>query len=76
MRNKLKEVREKKKMTQEQLAKKVGIARTTYTNIELGTKNPSLDVAIRIKKVLKVKDDDIFLLDNVPKRNPNDIESA
>lgn len=65
----LKKLREKKKITQEQLAEEVGIARTTYTNIELGIKNPSFDVAVRIKEVLEVKDDNIFLIIDVPKRN-------
>lgn len=53
-------------LTQDEVAKKSGIARTTYTNIELGDKNPSLSVALKLKKVLKVKDDDIFLITNVP----------
>ncbi|MCF6464166.1 helix-turn-helix transcriptional regulator [Clostridium sp. Cult1] len=58
-------------LTQEEVAKKVGIARTTYTNIELGDKNPSLAVALKIKKVLKTEDDDIFLISNVPEGNDN-----
>lgn len=53
-------------LTQEEVANKSGIARTTYTNIELGDKNPSLAVALKIKKALKVDDDNIFLIVNVP----------
>lgn len=60
--------RKKLNLTQEEVAKRVGIARTTYTNIELGDKNPSLQVALKIKEVLE-SDDDIFLLSNVPKCN-------
>ncbi len=62
MRIKLKEIRLKNNLTHEELAEKVGINRATYTNIELGYKNPSLKVAIKIKDVLNYHDDDIFLI--------------
>lgn len=61
--------RKKLRLTQEQVANKAGIARTTYTNIELGDKNPSLAVALKIKQALKTDKDDIFLTNNVPKGN-------
>lgn len=60
MRKNLKEMRIKKGYTQHELAKKIGIERSFYTNIELGTKNPSLRVAMRIKQVLEYFNDDIF----------------
>lgn len=69
MRKNLKNEREKLGLTQAELANMLGVARTTYTNIELGLKNPSFDLALKIKKELKVKDDNIFLIINVPKRN-------
>lgn len=56
-------------MTQAELAKMVGIARVSYTNIELGNKEPSLKVALKIKEALNIKDDSIFLDTNVPKGN-------
>lgn len=62
MRQKLKEIRKSKLLTQEELAKKVGIERSYYTNIERGNKNPSFLVALRIKEVLDYKDDEIFLI--------------
>jgi putative transcriptional regulator len=65
----LKKIREELGLTQEQVAESVGIARNTYTNIELGHKNPSFNVAINIKKVLGVEDDSIFINESVPKRN-------
>lgn len=61
MRDKLKKVRLEQNLTQYQVAKMVGISRPSYTNIELGRKNPSLKIALKIKKVLNYKDDDIFL---------------
>lgn len=69
MRVKLKKRREELKLTQASLAKMIGIARTSYTNIELGNKNPSLLIAMRIKQILKYDDDDIFFDSVVPKRN-------
>ena len=56
-------------LSQEEVAEEADIARTTYTNIELANKNPSYDVSIRIKKVLKTTSDDIFLITNVPYGN-------
>ena len=44
----LSELREKRNLTQLQVARAVGISRPFYTNIENGVKTPSLRVAIRI----------------------------
>ena len=53
MRHWLKELRiESGNMTQEQLAKKVGISRTMITEIENGNANPSVKVAKKIAAVL------------------------
>lgn len=71
MRTKLKNKREELGFTQDELAKAVSIARTTYTNIELGLKNPSFEVAIKIKRALNYLNDDIFLNINVPNRDLN-----
>ena len=64
MRKKLIEVRKKKGFTQNEMSAKLNIARTTYTGYELGTFCPSLDMAIKIKKILNYKNDDIFLISN------------
>lgn len=69
MRVKLKKIREEKNLTQQEVADRAGISRTTYTNIELGNKNPSFEVARNIKCALGERDDDIFLNKNVPNRN-------
>ena len=69
MRTKLIEVRKKKGYTQEQMANKLNIARTTYTGYENGNFSPSLEMAIEIKKILNYKNDDIFLISNVSKTN-------
>lgn len=61
MRENLKKARIKKNLTHDELAEKLKIKRATYTNIELGNRNPSLDLAMKIKKVLDYDKDDIFL---------------
>lgn len=64
MRIKLIETRKKKGYTQEDMADKLNIARTTYTGYENGNFSPSLEIAIKIKEILKYKNDDIFLISN------------
>jgi len=54
-------MRTKSGLTQDKLSKELGISRASYTNIELGLKNPSLSLAIKIKTVLNYSNDDIFL---------------
>ena len=65
MREKLIEIRKKKGYTQEQMAEKLNIARSTYTGYENGNVSPSLETALNIKKILKYKNDDIFLISSV-----------
>lgn len=48
----LKNIRLKHGMTQEQLAKKVGVVRTTISNIECGLMQPSVQTAKLIAKIL------------------------
>ena len=71
MRNKLIEVRVKRGYTQEQIANKLNVARTTYTGYEKGNVAPSLEVALNIKKILNYKNDDIFLNLDVTQTNKN-----
>lgn len=52
--------RERLGLSQEEVAKKIGVQRTTYTRYENGTLTPSLQKAIEIKKLFKAGDE-IFL---------------
>ena len=52
MRSWLKKLRHESNLTQEQLAKMVGISRTMITEIENGNANPSVKVAKKIAAVL------------------------
>lgn len=55
MKTKIRELRKKLKMTQEELAAKVGVTRQTINSLEKGKYNPSLELAHKIKKALKTK---------------------
>jgi len=63
MTNKIKELRLKYSLTQEELAIKVGVRRETIVFLEQGKYNPSLKLAHDIAKILKVKIDDLFIFD-------------
>lgn len=65
----MKKRREELKLTQAEIAELIGIARSTYTNIERGEKNPSFEIMLKVKEVFKVTEDGIFLNSNVPNGN-------
>jgi len=58
--NKIKELRAKYNLTQDELAEKVGVRRETIVFLEQNKYNPSLKLAHNIAKVLKTKIDDLF----------------
>ncbi|MCW4016181.1 MAG: helix-turn-helix transcriptional regulator [Candidatus Bathyarchaeota archaeon] len=64
MRTKIKELRARHNLTQEDLAKKVGVRRETILYMEKGKYNPSLNLAHDVAKVLKTTIDDLFLFDD------------
>jgi putative transcriptional regulator len=61
MQNKIKELRDKYNLTQDELARKVGVRRETIVFLEQGKYNPSLKLAHHIAKTLKIKIDDLFI---------------
>nr|WP_179948130.1 helix-turn-helix transcriptional regulator [Geosporobacter ferrireducens] len=60
LRNKVKEFREKANMTQEQLAKKLGVSRQTIISIEADRYNPSLILAFKIASAFDRLIEDVF----------------
>lgn len=56
----LKDARKAKGMTQEQLAERCGVARSTIAMIETGTNKPSTDLAKTLAKELDVKWWDLY----------------
>jgi len=62
MKNKIKELRIARGLTQEKLAELVGVRRETIVFLEQGKYNPSLNLADNIAKVLKTPIDKVFSL--------------
>jgi putative transcriptional regulator len=60
MKNKIKEFRAKYDLTQEGLAKKVGVRRETIIYLEQNKYNPSLNLAHEVAKALKTTIDELF----------------
>ena len=48
----LKDLREAKGLTQEQLAESCGVKRNTISMIEIGVNKPSFDLALKLAKTL------------------------
>jgi putative transcriptional regulator len=64
MRTRIKELRARHDLTQEDLAKKVGVRRETVLYLEKGKYNPSLKLAHDIAKVLQTTIDNLFIFDD------------
>lgn len=57
---KLREIREKRGLFQEDVAKAVGISTTYYASMERGLKNPTESLLEKLCQVLKIKSSDIL----------------
>jgi putative transcriptional regulator len=64
MRTRIKELRARHNLTQDDLAKKVGVRRETILYMEKGKYNPSLKLAYDVAKALKTTIDDLFFFDD------------
>ncbi|NJD98346.1 transcriptional regulator [Thermococcus sp. GR7] len=61
MKNRLRELREARGLTQEELAKALGVTRQTIIAIEKGKYDPSLKLAFKIARFFGVLIEDIFV---------------
>ncbi len=59
----IKELRARYDLTQEDLAKEVGVTRQTIVYLEKGTYNPSLELAHGVAKVLNTTIEELFVFD-------------
>jgi putative transcriptional regulator len=66
MKNKIKVYRAMHDLTQEDLAKKIGVTRQTILAIEKGRYVPSLDLAFKIARNFGVNVEEIFLYGEEP----------
>ena len=63
MKNNIKEYREYKNLTQEELSRKLDISFSQCRNIEKGRSICSVEVALKIARILDSKVEDIFILE-------------
>lgn len=63
MRNEVHKFRKSLKLTQEDLAKKVGVTRQTIISIEQGKYIASLPLAIKIAKVFNIPVEEVFIIE-------------
>lgn len=71
LKNKVREMREAKGYTQEQLAKKMGVSRQTIISIETGRYNPSLMLAHGLAREFGKAIEEVFDFSN-PEGGMND----
>ena len=64
MKTRIKELRARYDLTQEDLAKKIGVRRETILFIEKGKYNPSLKLAHDIAKALQTTIDNLFMFED------------
>lgn len=63
LRNRLKQIRNEKKLSQAQLAEMVGVSRNTISSIETGQFNPTAKLALVLCIALDKKFEDLFYFD-------------
>ena len=60
MNNRIRELRARENLSQQQLAEKVGVRRETIVFLEKGKYNPSLKLAYDISKVFRLQIEEVF----------------
>jgi putative transcriptional regulator len=65
IKTRIKELRAKYNLTQDELADIVGVTRQTMLYLEKGKYNPSLLMAYRVAKALKSTIDEVFTIEDV-----------
>ena len=64
MNNRIKQLRKELGLRQEDMAKKLGVTRQTIIAIENDKYNQTLELAMKIAKLLKMNVEDVFFLDD------------
>lgn len=65
MKTRIKELRARFNLTQEQLAKRVGVRRETIVFLEKGDYNPSLKLAAKVARVLDSNIEEVFIIEDL-----------
>ena len=63
IRNRVKELRDARGLTQQQLADAVGVSRQSINSIERGRYVPSLELALTFARLFRLSTDEIFALE-------------
>lgn len=74
--NKLKSIRLSKKLTQSEIAKKMGVSKTTVLNYEMGTRKIPLSYLVQFSKLFNVSVDEILGTGHNPIENLTNEEFA
>ncbi len=64
MKNRIKELRKQLGLRQEDMAKELGVSRQTINAIENNKYNPTLELAMKLARLLKTPVEEIFEYDN------------
>ena len=64
MNNRIRELRAKYNLTQDELARKTGVRRETFVFLEQGKYNPSLKLAYDIARIFETTIEEVFLFEN------------
>jgi len=64
LKNRVKEYRKQYKLTQEELANKLGVTRQTIIAVENDKYNPTLELAMHLAKYLNTTIEELFTLTN------------
>ena len=64
MKTRIKELRARYDLTQEDLARKIGVRRETIVFLEKGKYNPSLKLAHDVAKALQTTIDELFIFED------------
>ena len=65
LKNNLKEVRQKKCLTQEELGSSVGVSRQTIISIEKYRYKPTLELAMKIAEKLNIRIEKLFYFEEI-----------
>jgi putative transcriptional regulator len=63
MQNRIKEMRDRLLLTQEDLAERVHVTRQTIISLEKGKYNPSILLAAKVARVFKTEIESVFIFD-------------
>jgi putative transcriptional regulator len=72
IRTKIKELRARHNLTQDELAEKVGVTRQTMLYLEKGKYNPSLLLAHKVAQVLSSSIEEVFIIEENENENEDE----